>query len=96
MYFRQILCFDYFFRLKLTSGVWFLFHKLRYAKDKVRIHKYYVYTALIQHDDKFCVCQIDHFSLVYGTKKCEVLSEGNVIWRNFEGVITKKTTKQIL
>lgn len=70
----------------------------------MRIHISYFSTALIQHGDKFCVCQIDHLSLVYAKKKtivgCGVLSvflcEENRIWRSFEVVITKKRTRQIL
>ena len=69
MYFRQSLCFDNFLRLKPTRGEWFLFHKIRYAKVKVRIHKSYFSTAMIRHGDKFCICQIDNFSLVYGREK---------------------------
>ena len=69
MYFRHSLWFDNFPRFKRKSGEWFLVHKLRYAKDKVRIQNSYFSTALIQHGDKFCVCQIDRFSLVYKTEK---------------------------
>jgi len=67
----------------------------------VRIHKSYSSTPLIQHGDKFCVCQIDHFSYVYRTEKncgglSDFLCEEDRIWRNFGVVITKKRTRQIL
>ena len=67
----------------------------------MRIHKSYISTAMIRHDDKFCFCQIDHFRLVYGREiNCGVLSdllcEENLIWRNFGVVIIKKITRQIL
>ena len=93
----------HFLWLKPTRDEWFVFNKLRHSKVKIRIQKSYISAALIQHGDRFCVCQLDYFSLVYGTKKnvgCLVLSgllcEENRIWRNVELIITKKRRKQLL